>query len=268
MPSASTTEVLPAVDDASDNEEDDHDPTLSPDDLDDDRLTYSLSGADAKYFVIVGSVDHPMSYDPDGEGGTGPIATEQGQLSFKADTEGEADTELEFDRPDDKRVYRVTITARDPSGDKGSSSVDVIVNITDVNEAPVWVKPIDGKRVRYEENRTNAVVQFEAKNPETPNPGPGISYSFVTDATAIDVLDAADIADRGQFSINPLDGTLSFKSPPNYEKPQDMGEDNGDTPAVAGDNKYRVAVQAVAADPVTPILSPRSPLPPATAKSR
>ena len=31
--------------------------------LGDDRLTYSLSGDDAKYFVIVGSVDHPTSYD-------------------------------------------------------------------------------------------------------------------------------------------------------------------------------------------------------------
>ena len=60
---------------------------------------------------------------------------EQGQLSFKHDTK------LEFDRPDDKRVYRVTITATDPSGDKGSSSVDVIVNITDFNEVPNWVTP-------------------------------------------------------------------------------------------------------------------------------
>ena len=82
-------------------------------------------------------------------------------------------------------MYRVTITARDPSGDKGSSSVDVIVNITDVNEAPVWAKPKDGMSVRYEENGTDAVVQFVANNPETPNPGPGISYSFVTDATGI-----------------------------------------------------------------------------------
>ena len=235
-----TTEVLSAVDVANpsgtDNDEDDS--TENDSGLGDDRLTYSLSGADAEYFVIVGSVDHPTSY--------APIATEQGQLSFKAPV-------LQFDRPKDKRVYRVTITARDPSGDKGSSSVDVIVNITDVNEAPGWTKPPkDGISVRYEENDTNAVVQFEAKNPETPNPGPGISYSLVTDVTDIGVLDAADIADRGQFSINPLNGTLSFNSPPNYEKPQDVAETatvTNNANAVEGDNKYRVAVQAVAADP-------------------
>ena len=99
----------------------------------------------------------------------------QGQLSFKHDTD------LEFDRPDHKRVYRVTITARDPSGDKGSSSVDVRVDIADVNEAPDWAKPKDGISERYEENGTDTVVKFEAKNPETPNPGPGISYSLVTE---------------------------------------------------------------------------------------
>ena len=242
---STTTEVLPAVDDADDNEEDDRTSIGAGLGDDEDRLTYSLSGADAKYFVIVGSVDHPTQYDYDE---TININT-QGQLSFKRDTK------LEFDRPDDKRVYRVTITARDPSGDKGSSSVDVIVNITDVNEAPDWVKPIDGISVRYEENGTDAVVQFEAKNPETPNPGPGISYSFATEAVT-DILDAADMADNGQFSIDPLNGNLSFKSPPNYEKPQDVVVTGGTNPAVAGDNKYRVAVQAVAADPVTDPVTP------------
>ena len=234
---SATTEVLPAVDDADDNEEDDRAANQSG--LGDDRLTYSLSGADAKDFVIVGSVDHPEGYDYHNDG-IDDITT-QGQLSFKRGTS------LEFDRPDDKRVYRVTITARDPSGDKGSSSVDVSVNITDVNETPFWAKPGYGISVRYEENRKDTVVEFEAKNPETPNPGPGISYSLVT-AEVSGVLDAADIADNGQFSIDPLDGSLSFKSPPNYEKPQDVAG-AGTPAALAGDNKYRVAVQAVAADP-------------------
>ena len=140
-----TTEVLTAVDvaDVAVDEEDEDDRAANDLGLGDDRLTYSLSGADAKYFVIVGSVDHPTSYDydPDGAGGNAPIviAMEQGQLSFKVGTK------LEFDRPDDKRVYRVTITARDPSGDKGSSSVVVIVNITDVNERPELDNPQEGR---------------------------------------------------------------------------------------------------------------------------
>ena len=38
---------------------------------------------------------------------------------------------------EDKREYRVTVTATDPSGEL--DSVDVIVNITNVNEGPEWV---------------------------------------------------------------------------------------------------------------------------------
>ena len=228
---STTLEVLPAQDvadqDGTDNDEDDRADNDSG--LGNDRLTYSLEGADAKYFVIVGSVEYPTAYVE--------IATEQGQLAFKDDTE------LEYDRPDDKRVYRVTIRATDPSGDQGSNTIDVIVNITDVNEAPDWVKPKDGMKVRYEENGTDPVFQFVAKNPETPNPGPGIKYQLVT--ATVTGIEAGDIADRGQFSINEINGNLGFKSPPNYEKPGD-GDDGT---AVANDNVYHVAVQAVAADP-------------------
>ena len=227
-------EVLPAQDvaDPPDTANDEDDRTDNDNGLGNDRLTYSLEGDDAKYFVIVGSVDYPTAY--------GTIADEQGELAFKDETK------LNYDRPDGKRVYRVTIRATDPSGDRGSNTIDVIVNITDVNEAPEWVKPaMDDMKVRYEENGKDPVFKFDAQNPERPNPGPGIKYQLVTDATVSDTIDAADIADMGQFSINELNGNLNFRSPPNYEKPKDV--DQGD--ADADDNVYHVAVQAVAADP-------------------
>ena len=245
---STTIEVLPAVDIAdpdtnvdTDDQEDDR--ASNDTGLGNDRLTYSLSGPDAKYFVIVGSVDHPTDYDST-TAGTNDITT-PGQLSFKRGTK------LNYDRPDGKRVYRVTITATDPSGDKGSSSVDVIVNITDVNEEPEWLNPKgNGIKVRHEENGTAPVFSFKAMNPETPNPGPGTSYSLVTaevtgaDApTGTDAIGIADVADSGQFSINELTGALSFKSPPNYEKPADVAAGGA-----ANDNEYQVAVMAVAAD--------------------
>ena len=245
---STTIEVLPAVDTAdpdtnvdTDDQEDDR--ASNDTGLGNDRLTYSLSGPDAKYFVIVGSVDHPTGYDST-TAGTNDITT-PGQLSFKRGTK------LNYDRPDGKRVYRVTITATDPSGDKGSSSVDVIVNITDVNEEPEWLNPKgNGIKVRHEENGTAPVFSFKAMNPETPNPGPGTSYSLVTaevtgaDApTGTDAIGIADVADSGQFSINELTGALSFKSPPNYEKPADV-----EAGGAANDNEYQVAVMAVAAD--------------------
>ena len=54
---------------------------------------------------------------------------------------------------------------------------------------------------------------------------------------------------RGQFSINPsLDGNLSFKFAAQLRKPEGPP---GEGAAAAADNVYHVAVQAVAADPVT-----------------
>ena len=236
---STTHEVLPAVDLADDlidtainfEEDGNGDP-----DGTDDHLTYSLSGRDAKYFVIVGSVDHPTSYqyDSNNDGDTDDtgefVLSLQGQLSFKGDTK------LNFDRPDGKRQYQVTITATDPSGDKGSGSVNVVVNITDVDEAPEWEKPTpaDGSKVRYKEHDTGPVAHFVAKNPERPNTGPGVSYSFAVD-TDSDDIETADVEDNDKFSIHPRDGVLTFESPPNYEKPTD---------AVDPSNEYRVAVKA------------------------
>ena len=200
------------------------------DDPTNDTLTYSLSGTDAKHFVIVGSVQHPESFDSDGDDTDASPVTEAGSL-FIRDTDG-----LDFER---RKTYQVTITATDPSGEKDSVTVNVI--ITNLNEEPDWVKAPG--RPDHEENDASVVATYEAKDPE----GSGINYSLVDDATdLLDIADA-DIADRGLFTINLLDGTLSFKSPANYEKPGDGLADNGDRTA-ATDNMYKVAVKAEVVD--------------------
>ena len=66
---------------------------------------------------------------------------------------------------------------------------------------------------------------YLADDPE----GAGITYSLVMDpvpdpdgdSDTNDAITVDDIADRARFSINSLDGTLSFKSSPNFEKPMD-----------------------------------------------
>ena len=140
-----------AATDTAEEEDDASDPYSAV--SDDDILTYSLSGADKDAFVIVGSMEHPTSYAPDGW----PVAaiTTQGALMFKAP----ASLDLDYEA---KREYRVTVTATDPSGDL--DSVNVIVNITDVNEHPVWTKG-RGKPM-YEENGTDAVGEYLAEDPE------------------------------------------------------------------------------------------------------
>ena len=194
-----------------------------------DTLTYSLSGTDAKYFVIVGSVEHPTSYDPDGLDVGVAAITDPGSLIFKWDEEDPMPLDFES-----KTRYTVTITATDPSGD--NDSVTVTVNLTNYNEMPTWAKP-SPRMVVYAENGTADVGIYLAKDPE----GAGISYSFVTAMdTDADIADD-DIADRALFSIDPLDGNLRFKSSPNYEKP-------GDTVTTPANNMYQVTVSATVVD--------------------
>ena len=237
------TEALPAADPA-DGEDDDSNPTSVGPPADNDVLTYSLSGSDAKYFVILGSVEHPVSYDPDG--GVVPNVAEpitgEGALIIRVDD----DHELDFES---KTRYTVTVTATDPSGD--ADSVNVTVNITNFNEGPDWAPDTSPTRVVYAENGTAAVDTYLADDPE----GAGITYSLVTaptngpdgEADTDDDITAGDIADRARFSINSLDGTLSFKSSPNYEKPRDVADGEGDDAAVVN-NMYRVAVRATVVD--------------------
>ena len=82
-------------------------PVSASDENDADTLTYSLSGTDAGSFAFVES--------------TGQIRTSD-SLNFES-----------------KNNYSVTVTADDGNG--GTDSIDVTINVTDVNEAPVG-KPI------------------------------------------------------------------------------------------------------------------------------
>ena len=213
-----------------------HDATedvTSEDDGDSDILTYSLSGDDAAAFVIIGTVD---------TGGAGVYAAaDEGVLSFKTDHK------LDHDNPRDKNkdnLYEVTIKATDPSGE--SATVDVTVDITDWNERPEeWGEDTSPSKRVYMENGTLLLATYSAKDPENTV----IEYSLVAaEITAapqngnVGVV-AADFEDEDLFSINPADGTLRFKSPPNYEDPKDEG----------GNNIHQVTVQAeVQDDPVLP----------------
>ena len=247
------TEAFAATDVPTDEDDDPNNPANSPTDEDpnvrnslgpgpgDDVLTYSLSGADAKYFVIVGSVEHPTSYDPDGDG-TATAITDAGSLVFKVDDDL---TPLDFEM---KTRYTVTISATDPSGD--DDSVTVTINITDHNEMPDWVKGTSPAMVVYAENGTADLATYLADDPE----GAGITYALVAaaDTTVVPQIDAADVgADHARFSIDSLDGSLSFKSSPNYEMPGDADPDN----------RYQVTVRATVVDnpPLTSSSDPAGP---------
>ncbi len=81
---------------------------LTATDQDNDTLAYTLSGTDADSFEI--------------DGGTGQLTTKQG-VSYDLET---------------KASYSVTVTATDP--DRAADSIAVTVNLTDVNDAPVFTE--------------------------------------------------------------------------------------------------------------------------------
>ena len=197
------------------------DPAEGEDDATADLLTYSLSGRDAASFTLTGTVDNP--------GGT---RADDGMLTFK----GGANYETQ-------REYRVRITATDPSGD--SDFVDVIVNVTNVNERPSFT--MGEGRVVYAENGTADVGTYLARDPE----GSGITYSLVTTAItaddddgsgAIAAVEADAFADNLRFQVGSITGKLSFKASPNYEGPGDAGTNN----------MYQVTVQATVSDNENP----------------
>ena len=206
------------------------DPEEGEDDDSDDLLMYSLSGRDASAFSITGTLDNNFVVTD----GLTELDNPDGQLTFL----GGANYE-------DQDEYRVRITATDPGGDSGS--VNVIVDVSDVNERPSFTM---GAGRAYDENGTDAVSTFKAVDPE----GSGITYSLQTEPIGpeadtdgsgliVEVL-APAYADAARFEIGPVNGELTFKASPNFEDP-----DDADDP---GDNMYQVTVRAEVADDTNP----------------
>ncbi len=155
-----------------------------------DKLTYSLSGADAGLFNIA-SVDDSSTSDVD----------EEGMVTVKSGTK------LDYEG---KKSYRVTVTAADPSG--LSASIDVTIMVTDVNEGPEIMRgglAISGPRnVEYDEGETDAVATYSATGP-------------MSDMAIWTIEGGADASD---FRI--VSGELFFRATPNYESPADSDGDN------------------------------------------
>ena len=146
-----------------------------------DTLTYALSGIDAG--------------------------------SFDIDATGQLSATVEFDR-ETKSQYRLTVTAKDSSN--LSDSINVIVTVTDVNEAPTLSGPT---AVNYAENATGRIGQFTASDPESGS----LQWSL-------------EGPDRALFSLVAVGSgrrSLGFAAPPDFETARDIG----------GDNTYEVTVK-------------------------
>ena len=117
-----------------------------------------------------------------------------------------------------KKTYMVTVTASDLEG--LNSSVDVTIEVTDVDEAPDLEGPSNQD---YPENGTGPVATFTATDPEGKTP----VWTLLVNADGDQVIDGdgnddvgdADVANSALFSIDESSGVLTFNDPPDYEVP-------------------------------------------------
>ena len=153
-----------------------------------------------------GTVATYSATDPEGNDITWSIAgtdaarfsiNENGKLTFRSSPNYEAPNDANKDN-----VYEVTIRVSDGSL---MSTLDVEVTITDANESGAITGPAS---VEYPENGIATVATYSITDPE----GDDVTWSIAG-------------TDAARFSINE-NGELSFKSPPDYEAPNDANKDN------------------------------------------
>ena len=190
-------------------------------------LEYTLDGNDAKYFRL--SADVPgqilVAGDPEDSAVVDDVNA------------GKMNPNFAYDDPQVPNTYRVTVKVAVEGGlEYQSDEVRVNIHVTDVDQdvgltAPDDVDPIDYPEIDEDGSpNTLAVVTFTGKDPEGQR-------------TTWDVRGA----DAALFTID--SGVLKFKSPPDFEDPQDRAA-GGDfvqtTPdADAGGNNYSIVVRVI-----------------------
>ncbi len=160
--------------------------TITATDGDNDTLTYSLSGTDAGSFEI----------------------DSNGQIKTKI---GETHS---FDFESTKKSYSVTVQVRDSKDAAGMAdtatddTIDVTINLTDVNDPPTFDTTPTNFNVNENTETTMVIATYMASDED------GDTLTWDLDGT-----------DDGAFTINGS-GELRFASVPNYEMPADTDTNN------------------------------------------
>ncbi|MDB9861840.1 cadherin domain-containing protein [Litorivicinus sp.] len=134
-------------------------------DVDEDSLSYSISGTDSSYLSINAST---------------------GTVKLRASPNYEA-----------KDQYQFTVTASDGSL---TDTVDVTLNITDVNDLPVFASSVD--TISVDENSPRSTVIYSA---------------FASDVDEDSLSYSISGTDSSYLSINASTGTVKLRASPNYE---------------------------------------------------
>jgi len=129
-----------------------------------------------------------------------------------------ANTALDFEGAN--TALDVTVEVDDTTvGGTPDDTVDLTIQVTDVNEAPD-ITGAETITVQHQENDAGVVVDVQSTDPDLgDSEGAGLTYE-------LSQLNGGG-GDNGWFTIDEDTGELTFKVPPNFENPQD-GSDAGD----------------------------------------
>ena len=134
--------------------------------------------------------------------------SDEGELSFSSNPNHEQPVDSNSDN-----VYEITVVASDGQNE---GTLEVTVTVTEVNEGP----EISGRdTLTVSENYDEVLATYSATDPE--------------DTSAEITSWSVTGRDGGDFAINE-DGELTFRNPPDYERPADSNRDN----------EYEVTVRA------------------------
>ena len=214
----------------------------------DEELEYTLEGSDAKYFNISSMAGNMGQITV---GGDDPSTTEVTELG--------TDPELNYDPPDNHRMFSVTVKVEVTGGEANQKAeVDVVIMVTDVDEEPkITDEDVDAAPMI-------AIMYAEIGEDDAPNTAAVATY-VGTDPEGDSISWDLRGADAALFTID--GGVLKFRNAPDYENPRDMDGDltdgdhtdqDGDTiqddevddtvtpDAVAGNNVYDIVIRAIA----------------------
>ena len=174
--------------------------TFTATDYDDmDTFEWSLVGTDAAHLEI-GATSGVLTFAQDDSFGQGPLPN------------------FEHPRDDDagdgsSNTYSITVRATDDDAtDQKFTDYAVVVAVTDVNEAPEFTGTPETALTPDEHDANDDYVVVDLADYDARDEEGGVTWSLTG-------------TDSGDFAIS-ADGVVTFDETPNYEEPEDSGQDN------------------------------------------
>ena len=164
------------------------------------------------YRATDSDLNDTIAWSVEGTDGDDFTIDENGALAFASAPDYEGPTDSDSDN-----VYEITVVAADGGGLRGT--LEITVTVTELNEGPV----VSGTATfTVNENQDLPSASYTATDPEA------------TGGVITTITWSVSGRDGGDFTIDRETGVLTFRTPPDYERPADSNRDN----------EYEVTVRA------------------------